>query len=237
MNTALVSKHAWGEAVFFPWAASAISDGWVQLHTYKVDGWRGNQYGSGHKIMLMDASNNIILMLTPTLNCYQWNPTWEVYTGPNESGLTLRGSFSGLSVNSWHTLSIGYKPATSGGYVKIAVDGVTYSFAGNMGTNAPWVRLATRGSYQCDGGIRNFPGGILMPIQLDTLHFSVVWTETSSMPELDGSVAHMFEQLSDTVSGYADHESSAKKIKRCQDHFSEDYADNSVASAFDEMEN
>jgi hypothetical protein len=73
---------------------------------------------------------------------------------------------------------------------------------------------------------------------LDQLSLAVVWAESIGAPTFaSGSAANMFEQVSDMVDGYADHESSAQKTKRCEDHFSEDYDDDSLASAFYAMEN
>ena len=73
---------------------------------------------------------------------------------------------------------------------------------------------------------------------VDQATMLVVWEEPPDLPTFTrGSSANLFEQLSGIVTGYADHESSAQKTKRCEDHFSEDYDDDSLASAFYAMEN
>jgi len=72
---------------------------------------------------------------------------------------------------------------------------------------------------------------------VDQANLLVVWSDTIPLELLGSSAANMFEQLSDIVSGYQDHESAAQKTKRCEDHFGEDYDDDSLAKAFYDMEN
>jgi len=73
--------------------------------------------------------------------------------------------------------------------------------------------------------------------RIEQLNLTVVWDEAVLIELIKSSAANMFEQISDTVTDYADHESSAQKVKRCEDHFSEDYDAGSLAEAFYEMEN
>jgi len=82
----------------------------------------------------------------------------------------------------------------------------------------------------------SIPTEVIATGRLDQVGLTIVWAETASL-ELAGSSAQCFAQLAAAVSAIEDDQSAAQMVKHCQDNYGEDYADDSLAKAFYDMEN